>query len=499
MKPLNYNKASCNPISSNCVIWQGPDIECINLCKGDTISDTVFKLATELCNLLEQTNVSAYDLNCLIDGCGPSNFQQLIQLLIDKICSCCGATPPTPDPTRTDLETEVVIAPCFQYTNSTGDLVTTMTILDYVIAIGNKVCNLVSQINTINDILIDYNIRITTLENAPPPVLVLPKVTPNCLLSPPSTPVDMNIALQELIVQYCALVIATGSGSEILTALTYQCVDLNNSPQLSNPGSNMGSLPGWNTTVSNLADSITNMWLTICDMRDAIENIQSTCCPSGCDLIDVTMTGYISASTVHLVFNGTIPPGFTQCAPGTTTFTITDQSGNTIIRTGDVVTALNSPSGLTYDLTGTTINLADNLNISATLCLSSTSPAATCQSILQTTIVNTALCPTMTYTPTTNSVSYTGLINVGTADYTVELWNSAGTILLQSNTTTITAPGTLSGNFAGLTPSTTYKLRVVVNKGELNEVVCQFSIIQTIAVACLPATNVTSELNIIPL
>lgn len=496
MKPLNANDPTCNPISSNCVIWQGPDIPCIKLCKGDSVSVVVYKLATELCTLLEQTDVSVYDLDCLITGCGPSNFQQLVQLLIDKICACCSVTPTPPNPNRSDLDTEVVVAPCFQYTNSTGDLVTTMTILDYVIAIGNKVCNLVSEINTINDILIQYNIRITALENAPPPVLVLPKVTPNCLLSPPSTPVDMNIALQELIVQYCALVIATGSGSEILTALTYECVNLSNLPQLSNPVSNMGSLPGWNTTVSNLADSITNMWLTICDMRAAISNIQSTCCPSGCDLIDVTMTGYISGSTVHLVFNGTIPPGFTQCAPGTTTFTIVDQSGNTIIRTGDVISVLNNASGLTYDLTGTTINLADNLNISATLCLNSSSPAATCQSILQTTIVNTELCPTMTYTPTTNSISYTGLINVGTADYTVELWNSAGTILLQSNTTTITAPGTLSGNFSGLTPSTTYKLRVVVNKGELNEVVCQFSIVQTIAVACLPAINVTSNLII---
>ncbi len=496
MKPLNYTTASCNPISSNCVIWQGPDIECINLCKGDTISDTVFKLATELCNLLEQTNVSAYDLNCLIDGCGPSNFQQLIQLLIDKICSCCATTPPTPDPNRTDLETEVVIAPCFQYTNPTGDLVTTMTILDYVIAIGNKVCNLVSQINTINDILIDYNIRITALENAPPPVLVLPKVTPNCLLSPPSTPVDMNIALQELIVQYCALVIATGSGSEILTALTYQCVDLNNSPQLSNPYSNMGSLPGWNTTVSNLADSITNMWLTICDMRDAISTIQSECCPTGCDQISVVMTGYVSGTDLHLVFSGTIPSGFTQCAPGTTTFTIVDQSGNTITRTGDVVTALNSPTGLVYNLTGTGINAADNLTISATLCLNSTTPAATCQSILQATVVNTALCPTLIYTPTTNSISYTGSIVAGTADYTVQLWNSTGLVLISSNTSTLTAPATLAGSFTSLTPNTNYKVRVVINLGEPSEIECSFTIVQTLGETCLPAINVTSQLTV---
>ena len=43
----------CNPMSSNCVIWQGPDIPCIKLCKGDSISDITAKLAEELCTLLE--------------------------------------------------------------------------------------------------------------------------------------------------------------------------------------------------------------------------------------------------------------------------------------------------------------------------------------------------------------------------------------------------------------------------------------------------------------
>jgi len=47
MKPLNYSSENCDPISSNCVIWQGPDIDCIDLCKGDTVSEVIYKLATE--------------------------------------------------------------------------------------------------------------------------------------------------------------------------------------------------------------------------------------------------------------------------------------------------------------------------------------------------------------------------------------------------------------------------------------------------------------------
>lgn len=87
MKPLNLNKESCSPVSSNCVIWKGPDIECINLCKGDTITEVVYKLATELCALMEKLNVSNYDLSCLDLACPPNSWEELIQALINAICN----------------------------------------------------------------------------------------------------------------------------------------------------------------------------------------------------------------------------------------------------------------------------------------------------------------------------------------------------------------------------------------------------------------------------
>jgi hypothetical protein len=111
-------------------------------------------------------------------------------------------------------------------------------------------------------------------------------------------------------------------------------------------------------------------------------------------------------------------------------------------------------------------------------------------------VVNTAICPTLSYTPTSNSIAYTGSVVAGTADYTVQLWNSTGLVLISSNTTTLTAPATLAGSFTSLTPSTTYKVRVVVNLGETSEVVCSFTVVQTLPETCLPAINVTSELNL---
>ena len=52
MIPTNANNPqNCDPISSNCVIWQGPDIECVNICNGDTVSTVVAAMANLLCQL----------------------------------------------------------------------------------------------------------------------------------------------------------------------------------------------------------------------------------------------------------------------------------------------------------------------------------------------------------------------------------------------------------------------------------------------------------------
>jgi len=86
-KPLKLNKATCKEVSSNCITWQGPSITCINLCKGDSITEVIYELATEFCNLYEQLNPEGYDLECLdIQGCPPDTIKELIQLMLDKLC-----------------------------------------------------------------------------------------------------------------------------------------------------------------------------------------------------------------------------------------------------------------------------------------------------------------------------------------------------------------------------------------------------------------------------
>lgn len=102
MEPLNSKKGTCaNPQSSDCVIWQGPDIECINLCKGDTITQVVYKLALKLCELIEITDINNYDISCLeLMSNIPDSFEDLINVLIQAICEARN-TPGPPGPPGT--------------------------------------------------------------------------------------------------------------------------------------------------------------------------------------------------------------------------------------------------------------------------------------------------------------------------------------------------------------------------------------------------------------
>ena len=271
MKPLNLDNRPCNPVSSNCIIWQGPDISCINICNGDSVSEVVAALATELCTILDQTNVSNYDLACLgITTCGPKDFQALIQLLIDKICELQGITP---------TDTKVVgcpdcivgIADCFRTGGNT-----TMQLLDYVQMIGEKICSLIDEIASINIQITNLDNRVTILENTPPPVFTLPSIIVDCTLSGTiiggnSYTIDLvlNALVNDNTYGYCELLGSTGLPSELLSAVASQCIT-SVDVTLSNPPATYGSLATWVGTPVNVADAINNLWLVVCDIYNSI-------------------------------------------------------------------------------------------------------------------------------------------------------------------------------------------------------------------------------------
>jgi len=81
-------KSKClETINSSCVVWDGPDIKCLGLCKGDTVTDVVYKAGKTLCELLDKFNISLLDFECYLnENPKPQDIQQLLQWFITKLC-----------------------------------------------------------------------------------------------------------------------------------------------------------------------------------------------------------------------------------------------------------------------------------------------------------------------------------------------------------------------------------------------------------------------------
>jgi hypothetical protein len=178
----NLNKDNCVPVSSNCVIWQGPDLSCINLCNGDSVSEVIYKLAVEICAIKDQLNLTDLDLKCLVDACitcpqPEKTLGIVLQLLIDKVCDLQDIIDTLGIGGSTEVE--VRLAACFiaDFTDSNGDVTNPVPVSVYVQKIAQKICTILSrlddidlQITSIDSTLIDIDIRLDALEAAGQPI-----------------------------------------------------------------------------------------------------------------------------------------------------------------------------------------------------------------------------------------------------------------------------------------------------------------------------------------
>jgi len=293
MKPLNLDNKPCSPISSNCVVWQGPDIPCINLCTGDTVSDVVSAMATELCTILDTLKVSNYDLTCFnLQACGPEDFQALIQFLITKICELEGITPETKDaPACPDCV--VSVAECFV----TGTQ-TTMQLVDYVQLIGERVCSIVTEISLINTQITDILIRLTDLENAPTPTFTLPTFTLSCTIGALTGDQAIDTVLIEFINNvWCPFYAETGTAAELDSAGRQKC--LGDSDIQLNTGTAFSTNPNWilDANYDTVADAINNIWVILCDVWNYANTF-------GIQIIDEGVSLTTDVSSIDFVGDG---------------------------------------------------------------------------------------------------------------------------------------------------------------------------------------------------
>jgi len=457
-------QAGCNPVSSNCVIWQGPDIPCITLCRGDSISDVTYKVATELCTLVDQLDITGFDVSCFPPICPkPENIHDLIQFILDQLCTQQGEIGTAKSNTGFDctdaLNCQISIAPCFQYTNAFGDLVTQMSLQDYASAIATKVCEIVDDITTINATLITLSDRIEVFEDCDACNPVIPPIEiPTSCLSP-ATNIPIETFVEDLESAFCALQTATGNPTQIGIGIAQQCINLDTTPTLNNAGVNYGSLPGWINagSYSTMADAVNNMWITICDIRTAVQSVINNCCNVSCADVDITMTVAYTNPNISLTFAGSAP-GFSDCYPAGMYVTITDAYGVSYTTQVSVIPNLGG-AAQTVDLSVSGLSLFTNYTVQLTICADAVD--LKCSDSLIQTVENTALCPSMLYATENTSIDYSFTNPLSSpVTYIVECWNNALTSIVSSSTVVNPAAGAVIGTVTGLVAATTYQLRL---------------------------------------
>lgn len=470
MLPINNgSNTPCANISSNCVVWQGPDIPCINICNGDTVSDVVAALGQELCDLIDSVSEINVDLTSLDLGTipppsgGGGGTGDYLQVIIDYINNL----PPTP---TTTTPTIINIPPCLQYNDPQGNVVTSLPIEDFVVYLANKICNIISDITLINNTIADIINRIVILENCVLPCNPGtgggdPIVNSTCILGGSS--VTASTLLTALEIEYCNFVNAVGSIAQINSAVNSTCIY--GATQMLSVNANYGTQNNWISNPTTLAEINQNQWVVICDLYNAVLNIQQNCCDTDCAGVSFGSTYNVIydpvtqiASGINFNFTSTsIPSGFTDCG---STITLTDSNGASTSTPINIVGLSTQPSGTVININNS-VSTQGSLNAQIQMCV--TDGTSTCSENQNSSISLLTPCPMFrlvnTADPTELTLSWLHIIGLGTVSYN---WT-----LTETNATTSSFTGTVIGNsttpnlsftVSNLTPGTTYNISISI-------------------------------------
>jgi hypothetical protein len=511
----------CNPVSSNCVVWQGPDLVCIDLCKGDTISEVVAKMAEELCMLIEMFDLEAFNFSCLQiqPSERPEDLGGLIQILIDRICALEGIEPGDPDdPTSSDCPENCIvpIAQCFHSIGPNGDTITTLSLLDYVNAIGERICDILSDITILQNEVQTLQDQINGDDSGEPILnpaglvgainqLGVVKVDRSELQYVNSTKIDpsgaskfVTDALRSVENSLIGYQDALGTTTELYQSIL-AAGDMGEEDRLFG-GGKMSSIPGWNVTIESTADTIGNAWYAIRDLREAVQYIQENCCVTSCtDLfLNFQATLEVTPGAQFLDIFTAGSTGFTdqwkECSAQGTRILVEDSLGNTTSFRADLLELIDIPTGYRFELTATPIDTSKTLTVTAETCFTNESIGSTCEKDYIDTIYASGECPAVTLTVYTNAVNYqfTAASNV---TYIANIYiNNAPTPFASQ---VIATPGvTVFNTIAGLTSDTEYEFELIVVDGEGTQTPCPKQDFTTLPDNCTPPINASAMLTI---
>lgn len=507
--PTNSSLAKhkgCTPVSSNCVIWQGPDLDCIGLCKGDTISDVIYKIATELCAIMEMFELDTFDIACLSIPASetPTNTGELFQILINKICELEDIDQVNGDDLTSDCPDNCIvpIASCFQFVNAQGDTVTTMTLLEYITAIGNQICTNIDSITVLQNEVDTLQTELGTTQGEVV-VLQTDKADTNSLnyqvnskTSPIAGTQYITDALRFVENSLISTQDAVGTPTELYQNILKEGL-IGDETQLFGIG-NMNSITGWTSDVTVTAESLGNAWLAIEDLRQAVLYIQENCCATGCTdiFLNFRTTINIGPSTTILTIFTDGSTGFSsewkEC-DNDTRVVITDAIGNNTSVRVKLIDLIDNPSGFQVDITGTSIDATEDITSVAETCFVNTSTDTTCEKDYTDTIRVAAACPSVVLTVLAFSVNYQFTSTVGFT-YIINIYFSGGSTVQTSQI--VADPGVIVNNtILGLLSETDYDFEVIAVDTVGGETPCSKIPFTTLADNCVTPINAVAILT----
>jgi|694.fasta_scaffold119797_3 hypothetical protein len=383
MNPINKNSNN-EIISSQSIVWEGPNIPCLELCTGEKVDSVIAKIGEKLCTLVSDIKeLETLDYTCMVskfDYTGDLlipekfSFKLLFKLLLENDCTLIkliediktNSTSSSVNLTGLDLKciTNEILNLCGQIPDQLDILKVTQAIINILCDIQDDVADILIRVLTLET-------KINSLGDPGSGGYEEPEIT-SCL----STLDGLGNPIPTLISTHvpqitddaiCDLRGLVGSALEVNDVLNSQPLSdyVGDSNVIQNP--------------LNLAQASANREYIIGDLLSRLKTIEDNCCSFTCGDIKIGFIQSFSNNIYTIDFTygaGTnIPQVFVDCG---STFILTDWKGVEKIVNNNPNTLTNA-SQFTIDLAGSGLDASKPIKLQIKTCFTNTQNGLICK------------------------------------------------------------------------------------------------------------------------
>lgn len=363
----NIITENCISTPTSCSEWNGGDIEYLGICNGDNLNNLLWEVIGKL-QAIAGTDLSTFSLDSLLDICkqtAPAEVTLLSILTLLKNNQVC--LKEFMDSLNTELinlnlqDSVNVDLKCYaNFDNQGNALSMTKAQLDQLIINNlcdqkNRITQVEGQVTTLQSQVDNINTTFTVDE---------PIIT-TCI---DASPKHTSAQVQSVATGLCNYKGSVGTESEISSALS-------KTPSTDN--TRYSTIPGWDLTPDNLAQSYGNLLLKIAKLETDIIFMQNNCCALTCDDIKLGYSAVFNDNMDGIIIKFTAGAG-TKIPAGVTdkgsTGTFTDVNGDT--ESFSLVIANNSQ----VEILISGLSLAGNIEVDISAVMGT--PSLTCEKCL---------------------------------------------------------------------------------------------------------------------